>query len=1316
LSAGLPISTGTLDKSALLASIGQVPLSFEANKGQTDPQVRFLSRGNGYGLFLTPSEAVLSLQQDSLHVQFVGANPNPVLSGADQQSTTSNYFIGNAPSQWHTNLANFGRIVYQGLYPGVNLVYYGNQSQLEYDFQVAPGADPGVIQLKFEGAQSMELDRTGNLILHATGGDVVEHAPVLYQETGATRQAVSGQFVLEGNNQVGFRIGNYDHSKPLTIDPVLSFFTYIGGSGRDDGVQLAVDSTGNAYVVGRTFSTNFPTINPVQSARAGSVDAYVSKLNAAGTALVYSTYIGGNEAIDEVANGIAVNAAGEAYVTGYTDASNFPVANAIQATYGGGGDGFVFKLSASGSTLLYSTYLGGSALDNGFGIALDTSGNAYVAGYTDSTNFPTANAFQSTNHGGRDAFLTKITSDGSALVYSTYLGGSGSDQAAYQCVAVDSAGSAYLTGGTTSTNFPTVNPFQPTLAGGGDAFVVKFAPDGSGLVYSSYLGGNTPDDTGQAIAVDSSGNAYVGGFTNSSSFPTVNAVQPSIGGGRDGFITKISADGSTIIFSTFLGGSGEDRVLALALDGGNNIYATGETLSGNFPTVNATQPNNGGGWDAFVTRMNAAGTALDFSTFLGGNGDDAGSGVAIDVNGNLVVLGGGSSSNLPNLNPLPGFTGGGGDDFVAKFSGFSSSSNTAPQVNAGADQTIPEGGTYTATGSFTDPDADTWTATVDYGDGSGVQPLALNPNKTFSLIHVYADNGNYTVTVTVTDSHSNTGMDTVAVTVNNVAPTATLGNNGPVDEGSPVTVTFTSAFDPSSTDTAAGFHNCYATTIAGLASTYAAAADGASKSFTFADNGSYTVYGRIFDKDGGYSEYQTTVVVNNVAPAVGAITAPVAPFQVGGPISASAGFTDAGVLDTHTAVWDWGDGTTSGTVTEANGSGTVADSHTYTAAGVYTIKLTVTDNNGASGQSVFQYVVVYDPSAGFVTGGGWINSPAGAYAANPSLTGRANFGFVARYKPGATVPDGNTEFQFQAAGFTFKSTAYDWLVVSGAKARYRGTGTVNGSGGYGFELTAWDGQVNGGGGTDRLRLKVWNTNQGNAVVYDNQMNAPDGADPTTALGAGSIVIHTNGSPQLAAGGQGPGGPGAAPISTAQVAALLPEAIARWAATGLPARDVARLRATAVEVTDLPDGYLGAAPLYGTVISLDANAAGYGWFVDPTPADDAEFDVPTAAGRGADRTSPATGRMDLLTVVMHELGHVLGLDSRFGGDPSDLMTAELRTGDRRTPISGLDAPRAFAPARRSADDWAWGWFWVTGLRQRHSGLYAEWLAAADTAEA
>jgi hypothetical protein len=601
----------------LPAAYGQLPLSFEANQGQTAAPVNYLARGSGYALFLTPGAAALSLQKpaaanlgpgaapapegDVLRMQLVGASATPQVVGLDQLPGTTNYFIGNDPSQWHTNVPSFARVAYQGLYPGVDLVYYGNQRQLEYDFVVAPGASAAVIRLGLQGAEGMALDARGNLVLHTVGGDVVEHAPVLYQQSGGVRQAVSGRFVLEGDGQVGFAVGAYDASRPLIIDPVLSYSTYLGGNGYEEGQDIAVDSAGNAYLIGTTTSTDFPTADALQAAYGGGLfNAFVAKLDASGTSLVYSTYLGGSG--EDNGNDIAVDRAGNAYVTGHTTSTDFPTANPIQATNGGGQDAFVAKLNACGTALVYSTYLGGSGDDLGQGIAVDRAGDAYVTGRTTSADFPTVNPIQAANRGFMNAFVAKVNASGTALVYSTYLGGSGEDDGT--AIAVDRAGNAYVTGSTSSTNFPTVNPIQAGYGGGNtDAFVAKLNATGTALVYSTYLGGSG-EDLGFGIAVDRAGNAYVTGGTDSTNFPTANPIQAANGGSEDAFVAELDASGTALVYSTYLGGSGFDRGIRIAVDRAGNAYVTGDTQSTDFPTVNPLQAAYGGGSDdAFVAKI-----------------------------------------------------------------------------------------------------------------------------------------------------------------------------------------------------------------------------------------------------------------------------------------------------------------------------------------------------------------------------------------------------------------------------------------------------------------------------------------------------------------------------------------------------------------------------------------------------------------------------------------------------------------------------------------------------------------------------------------
>jgi len=645
---------------------GQLPLSFEANQGQVDPQVNFLSQGSGYTLFLTSTEAVMSLQQpasnqgtnvpaapgDVLRMQLVGANPTPAVAGLDEQAAKTNYFVGSDPAQWHTDIANYGKVQYQNVYPGVDLIYYGNPQQLEYDFVLAPGADSQAIRLAFQGAEGIALDSQGDLVLHTGGGDVIEHAPVLYQESNGVRQAVSGHYLLEGNGQVGFQVGAYDPARPLVIDPVYSlvYSTYLGGNKADTaGYGIAVDGAGDAYVTGTTQSIHFPTTaGAFQTSGAFiKVDGggtFVTKFNAAGSALVYSTYIGA-----AIPSGIAVDSAGNAYITGNTTEADFPTKNALQATYGGDtstygitGDAFVTKLNATGSALVYSTFLGGSGSDKANGIAVDRSGDAYVTGSTNSTNFPTTPGSVQPVIGISLGFVAELNPIGSALVYSTYLSNYGYG------IAVDGSGSAYVTGFTVASN---TNSW--------DASVAKLNSTGSAFVYIYRLGGSS-DDIGIQIAVDGSGNAYVTGQTDSADFPTTSgAFQKTFGGGIDAFVTELNAAGSALVYSTYLGGSGIEGWVGrpnggIAVDSSGRIYVTGTTTSTNFPTKNALQATYGGGdSDAFVAELDPSqvgAASLVYSTYLGGSDQDVGYGIAVDGSGNAYVTGFTYSANFPTKN------------------------------------------------------------------------------------------------------------------------------------------------------------------------------------------------------------------------------------------------------------------------------------------------------------------------------------------------------------------------------------------------------------------------------------------------------------------------------------------------------------------------------------------------------------------------------------------------------------------------------------------------------------------------------------------
>jgi hypothetical protein len=675
-------------KQRVVASYGKLPLHFEANQGQTDAEVKFLARGSGYGLFLTASESVLVLGKSEaartghaalgqagttkrsrpsavLRLRLLGANPRPSVEGREELAGKSCYFIGSDPKKWRTNVPQYARVEYKDVYPGVSLAYYGNQSQLEYDFVVAPGGDPRQIRFGIEGAERIDVDAEGNLVLSLPDGKVVERAPVVYQEFDGTRQVVEGRFALKGRSEAGFDVGHYEADRPLVLDPLLVYSTYLGGSGADWGQSIAVDAGGNTYVAGYTYSVDFPTANPLQAANAGVNDVFVAKLNAAGSALVYSTYLGGSGG--DSGTGVTVDESGNAFVTGVTNSSDFPTVNPLQPMKRAGVDAFVAKLNAAGSALLYSTYLGGNGDDQGNGIAVDAAGNAYVAGWTQSTNFPTTNPLQAANGGSQDAFVARLNPAGSALIYSTYLGGRWLDAA--EGVAVDASGSAYVVGLTDCvSNFPTLNPLQSACGGPMDAFVTKLNPAGSSLVYSTYLGGGDSDQ-GTSIAVDASGSAYVAGRTSSTNFPTANPFQAAYGGGlEDAFVAKLDPAGSSLVFSTYLGGSDRDQAFGIAVDASGSAYLTG-WAGPNFPTANPVQAVYGGGtFDAFVTKLDPSGSTLAYSTYLGGRGGgDTGIGIAVDSARNAYVVGITDSANFPTMNPVQAaYAGGFPDCFLAR--------------------------------------------------------------------------------------------------------------------------------------------------------------------------------------------------------------------------------------------------------------------------------------------------------------------------------------------------------------------------------------------------------------------------------------------------------------------------------------------------------------------------------------------------------------------------------------------------------------------------------------------------------------------------
>src|SRR5665213_2786604 len=687
----------------------QFPLSFEPNRQQTNnADVKFLARGEGYILFLTGKDATLSLGKAAnstavMHMSLVGANANPSFSGMEELPGKSNYFIGNQPENWRTNIPTYRKVAEHNIYPGVDLIYYGTQRQLEYDFVIAPGTSPSKIQIAFSGANNLHADPNGDIVLSAAGKDDVRlHKPVAYQKLGEEKQLVAANYILNRNGGVEFAIGDYDPRRPLIVDPILAYSTYIGGSGIDvaNGIAIAPDNT--AFIAGSTFSTNYPTIHALQG-NAGGVDfpqdAFVSKISSDGSTLLYSTYLGG-ENID-IAHGIAIDNSGNAYVVGSTNSPHFPIGpffinglcggdGKCGATWNPGGhivtNGFVTKLNAAGSAILYSSFIG--EYDDLFAqaIAVDKDNNAYITGIVTPDFAPTvtitppalppplypitASAFQPSII-GNNAFVLKIGSIGNNILYSSYLGGSIEDIG--YGIGLDSTANVYVTGLTYSTDLAvTAGALQPAYGGAGDGFVAKVNTNASGaasLNYLTYLGGSGLDQ-GNAIAVDPAGNAYVAGTTDSTTFGfAADGFQTTSNGQGDAFIAKLTTTG-TISYFTYLGGTKADSATGIAVDSTANVYVTGSTVSTDFPTAGAVfQPNYGGGnADSFVAKLDPTGKTLLYSSYLGGTNTELATGIAVDTSGSAYVTGQTCSEDFPLANPLQGVPGGNCDAYVAKVS------------------------------------------------------------------------------------------------------------------------------------------------------------------------------------------------------------------------------------------------------------------------------------------------------------------------------------------------------------------------------------------------------------------------------------------------------------------------------------------------------------------------------------------------------------------------------------------------------------------------------------------------------------------------
>jgi hypothetical protein len=837
---------GSLPAQAKLrAGLAALPLAFEQNQGQVDPRAKYMARGNGYKLFLTASDAVLTLKSPTpgrvsrprqimeqrllgysrqthksvlvrsipvssnpssssmaaISMRMVNGNADAKVEGRGRIAGKVNYFIGNVPKNWHANVPEFESVSYSGIYPGIDLVYHGQQKQLEFDFVVAPQAKPESIALNFAGVRHMTTDKSGDLVLTSASGDLTLRRPVAYQQGADGRKVVDARFVIAAKHQIGFVLGNYDHTRELVIDPVLSYATYIGGNGDDEAYGVGADSSGNFYITGESDSTSGFPGSPTN---AGGYDSFVVKILANGS-LGYTTFVGGTG--DDLGSGIAVNAStGMVYVAGITTSTDFPVtAGVVQPTSGSPAgsdcntatstntactDGFVFELNSSGAKL-YATYLGGNNDDGAFGIAIDAAGDAYVTGFTYSANFlgPVTGLYNTLNDGGassppyEDAFVSAINPTGTQFIYSTFLGGANNDFGTG--ITVDSTGNAYVAGGTSSVDFPmTPGAYQTKCgtdgncnAGNGsifsDVFVTEIAAGGASVNYSTYLGGSS-DDYALALSLDGSGNIYVTGQTSDDNpsvttgdFPVVGGFETQYGNGNGGagfnaFVSEITPAGkgaADLVYSSYLGGSTADTGLGIVADTAGNAYVTGSTLSSDFPLYGAFQSTLNGNSDAFLAAVAAGGANLAYSSFLGGSGDEnydssasgfLGGGVAYNSSDNLYVAGTTSSSDFPTTgSPLEATYGG------APFDAFAAVSPPGYVITASTPSAVSPGSSATSTITLTSPNFPNNVALTCSVTGSG-SPLPACGS--FSSSSVTPTPGGATSTLTITTTGSSSAM------------------------------------------------------------------------------------------------------------------------------------------------------------------------------------------------------------------------------------------------------------------------------------------------------------------------------------------------------------------------------------------------------------------------------------------------------------------------------------------------------------------------------------------------------------------------------
>jgi hypothetical protein len=614
------------------------PLAFEVNRGQTDACVRYLARTPGGMFFVTPQETVLRLPDGVVRSRFVGADPDPIVEADRRLGARANYFLGSDPSKWLADVPTFGRVRCRDVYPGIDVVWYGRDGRIEYDLVVAPGADADAVEIAFEGVDRREIDRAGDLVLSVGPHEVIQKRPVVYQDSERGREVVASRYVLDGD-RVRFALGAFDASRPLVIDPQLAYGTFLGGNGNEVPRKIVRDALGNSFICGMTTSTDFPVPGAVQATNHGRYDAFVTKIEPSGNAIVFSTYMGGLE--DDDFWSVALDSTGDLCLAGDSWSSDFPTLNALQANTKGMDEAIVVKLRGGGSSLAFSTYLGSEFNDVARAIAVDASDAIYVA--TDAlVGFPTTpGAFQTTTKGNGDVNVAKIKPDGSALLYSTFVGGTFDDRPLG--IAVDALGDAFVVGNTNSDDFPKLLAYQPTRAGF-DGFVFGVNSTGSGLLFSTYLGGSGQDGVG-SVAVGPDGHVYVAGVVNGTGLTTTAPLQAP-GGSLDALFAEFTSTGTAVHVGP-LGGAGDDSAQALVVDPAGRVWLAGYTTSTNFPAVGLPRPPIVGSLDVFFVRLDSTHAGLEYATTLGGTFSDLLSSMAVDVDGTAYGIGQTSSADFP---------------------------------------------------------------------------------------------------------------------------------------------------------------------------------------------------------------------------------------------------------------------------------------------------------------------------------------------------------------------------------------------------------------------------------------------------------------------------------------------------------------------------------------------------------------------------------------------------------------------------------------------------------------------------------------------